>query len=304
MQTEVVTPIVPSLQATLLPVMPKLGEFLDYRKYLAAYYQFKRDLTRNDLRPYSYAVFSAAADIKSPNYLKMIIDGRRNLSPDMILKFAKAMGMNKEQTEQWKALVEFTQSSDPMQRNLYLKELTELRVNSQLKSGAIDAKAWEKVPSWVTWILYAMLDQQGVEFKPDKLAKLLRGVASESEISEALKGLVDAGEIVKDETTGEFKKSRNLTESAEDIPTALVRKLQSELMYLGLESLFRDSPAEREFGSATMTLTQEEFEELRFQLRKLRKLAQKDNAVKRMSGKGERVYQLNIQLFPVTETSK
>ena len=90
-------------------------------------------------------------------------------------------------------------------------------------------------------------------------------------------------------------------ESAEDVPVALVRKLQAELMYLGLESLFQDAPTEREFGSSTLALTKQEFEELRFQLRKLRKEAQKNIGVKRLTSKGERVYQLNLQLFPITK---
>ena len=74
-------------------------------------------------------------------------------------------------------------------------------------------------------------------------------------------------------------------------------------MYLGLESLFHDGPTEREFGSATLTMTKSEFEDLRFQLRKIRKEAQKNIGVKRLSTKGERVYQLNLQLFPVSNKS-
>ena len=72
-------------------------------------------------------------------------------------------------------------------------------------------------------------------------------------------------------------------------------------MYLGLESLFQDSASDREFGSLTVSLTKTEFEQLKFQLRKFRKEINKDNSIKRMSTKGEKVYQLNLQLFPVTD---
>ncbi|WP_374031465.1 TIGR02147 family protein [Bdellovibrio bacteriovorus] len=81
---------------------------------------------------------------------------------------------------------------------------------------------------------------------------------------------------------------------------ALVRKLQSQLMYLGLESLYQDQPTEREFGTLTLSLTKSEFEEIKFKLRQMRKALHKDNSIARMKDKGERVYQLNIQLFPVT----
>lgn len=279
---------------------PVLGNYMDYRLFLKDWYDYRRDQTKQDLRPYNYGVFSAAADIKSPNYLKMIIEGRRNLSPEMISKFARALAMNKELGEEFRLLVQFGQASDPAERNYFLKELSEFRVQLKLKSGEIDRKTWEKIPNWISWILYAALDQQGVEFSPVYLRDLLRGKASEVEIEEALKSLIRSGEVAQDEITGKLKKTRNIIESAEDVPVALVRKLQSQLMYLGLESLFQDSAVEREFGSLTLSMTKSEFEELRFKLRQLRKATHKDNSIKRMSSSGERVYQLNLQLFPVT----
>lgn len=279
---------------------PDLGNYLDYRAYLSDYYKYRREISAKDIRPYNYAVFSAGANIKSPNYLKMIIEGKRNLSPDMIAKFAKALGLNKEQTDEFRLLVFFNQATDPAERNIFLKDLNEHRVNMKLRSGEIDKKTWEKVPNWITWILYAMIDQEGVEFKAERLAELLRGKATHEDIKNSLSVLVQSGEVVQDTETGTLKKANTLMESAEEIPVALVRKLQGELMYLGLESLFRDAPTEREFGSATLSLNKAEFEELKFQLRKFRKQAQKDNAVRRASSKGERVYQLNMQLFPVS----
>lgn len=284
--------------------IPHLSDYLDYRKYLANYYEYRRKLSEQDIRQYNYGVFSASANIKSPNYLKMIIEGKRNLSQDMIYKFAKALNFNKEQTEEFRLLVLFSQASDPSERNIQLKELNEYRVRTKLKAGEIDKKMWEKAPSWISWILYAMIDQDGVKFQPDRLRHFLRGMASQDEISEALNSLLASGQIVQDEVTKEFNKAPNiLNESSNEIPVALVRKLQAELMYLGMESLFRDSPADREFGSLTLALTKTEFEELKFQLRKFRKQTQKDNSVRRMTSKGEQVYQMNLQLFPVTEKS-
>ena len=280
---------------------PNVVNYLDFRRFLLDYYQYRREISKNDIRPYSYAVFSAAANIKSPNYLKLIIEGRRNLSPDMIGKFAKAMGLTKDHTDEFRLLVLYGQASDPAERNMHLKELNEKRVDSKLKSGEIDQKTWEKIPSWITWILYSLVDQKDVSFEPERLRETLRNKASADELQAAVQSLIQAGELAKDPQTGEIKKARALMESAEDVPVALVRKLQAELMYLGLESLFQDAPTEREFGSATLALTKQEFEELRFQLRKIRKEAQKNIGVKRLTTKGDRVYQLNLQLFPITK---
>ena len=51
----------------------------------------------------------------------------------------------------------------------------------------------------------------------------------------------------------------------------------------------------------TIAMTPAEFELVRFELRQMRKRIQKDLKTKRETAKGERVYQMNIQLFPVTD---
>lgn len=292
-----------SVKATTSVEAPSITDYMDYRLFLADFYNYKKEITKNQLRPYNYTIFSAAADIKSPNYLKMIIEGKRNLSEDMISKFAKACGLNKAQADEFRYLVNFNQAEEPADRNMALKALSEYRVVQNVKHGQIDRKVFEKVPNWIGWIIYALVDQQGVYFDIAQLKDLLRNKASETEINHALKQLLDSGDLVKDATTGEIKKGPQ-KDVPEEIPPALIRRLQMQLMYLGLESLYQDQADEREFGSLTLSLTQKEFDELKFKLRQMRKALHKENTIARMSEKGERVYQLNLQLFPVTNSSK
>lgn len=282
---------------------PSASDYMDYRLFLADFYRYKKDSTKHLLRPYNYAIFSAAADIKSPNYLKMIIEGKRNLSDDMIAKFSKACSLNKAASDEFKLLVLFNQSEDPADRNYALKKLSEYRVDQKLKHGEFDRKVFDKVPNWIGWIIYALADQQGVSFEVAQLKNSLRGKASETEINHALSQLLTSGELVKDPTTGLISKGQP-KEVAEEIPPALIRKLQMQLMYLGLESLYQDEPTQREFGSLTMSLTEKEFNDVKFKLRQMRKALHKENSIARMSDKGERVYQLNLQLFPVSNASK
>ncbi len=289
--------------STTSVIVPTLSDYMDYRLFLADFYRAKKALTRTAIRPYSYAIFSAAADIKSPNYLKMIIEGKRNLSLDMVSKFAKACAFNKAQTDEFKLLVVFNQSEDPADRNYALKQLSEYRVEQKLKHGEFDRKVFEKVPNWIGWIIYAMVDQEGVSFEATQLKELLRGKASENEINEALENLLKSGELVVDSATNKIVKGKP-SEAPDEIPSALVRKLQMQLMYLGLESLYQDAANEREFGALTLSLTLKEFEEIKFKLRQMRKALHKENSIARMTNKGERVYQLNLQLFPVSNATK
>lgn len=295
-----------TVQYSLLPESPApvLSAYSDFRHYLRDFYEFRRRETSGSIRPYSYATFAAAADIRSPNYLKMIIEGQRNLSAEMTKKFAKALNLNKDETEEFTALVAYGQATDPLERNQHLKTLAEIRAQRQVKSGEIKAEALEKVPNWVTWVLYALADQKDARFDYDRLFDALKGKALRDDIRRSLGRLVQSGDLTIDPETGDICKGRESMAGLEDVPVALVRKLQSELIYLALEALFQEDPHDREFGAVTMALTEEEFEQLKFELRQFRKRWNKDISVKRMTAKGDRVFQLNIQLFPLTRRSQ
>ena len=283
------------------PEKPLLAKYTDFRRYLQDFYNYKRALSAKSIRPYSYGNFSAAADIKSPSYLKLVIEGQRNLSQKTIMKFAKALQLDKESTMEFQSLVEYGQAKEPLDRNQALKSLMTIRSDQQLKGGRINSDVWDKFSSWVTWVIYNIADQEGAEFRPSHLQKLLRGRVSLDRIKKAYDNLLESGDLIYNKNSGEIKKGRLPTNNSQNISIEMVRKLQSELIYLSLESLFQDNPVDREFGAVTFALTREEFEKMKFELRQLKKRYFKDIATKRESSKGEKVYQLNIQLFPVTD---
>ncbi len=277
---------------------PFLSTYSDYRIYLREYYEFKRR-TEGVLRPYSYSNFSAAADIKSPNYLKLIIEGKRNLSEKMIDKFAKALRLSRQDTEEFRRMVRYNQATDPLERNRHLRELSEFRAKKD-PAGGLDPSEKEPVLSWLNWVLYAMADQEGVSFEPEIIQRKLRRHVTLDQIRQAMSALQASGQLVQGED-GSWQKNRQVVAPDQPIPVEVIRKLQSELIYLGLESFFKDDPVDREFGAFTLALTKEEFQKVRFELRKMRKALQKEIMVNREQDKGERVYQLNIQLFPLTD---
>ncbi len=290
--------------AAAKPLAPTLAPYTDFRQFLKDVYSYRRLTESTGVRAYSYSAFSAAADIKSPNYLKLIIEGRRNLSDDMIAKFGRALRLQKSEVEEFRALVHYGQATEPIERNQYLKELADIRARRAFATGEMSQQAWEKIPSWMGWVLYAMADQQGVQFDPDELYRVMRAKTSPEDVRNEMKRLMLNGDLkqtVSQNGETAIVKGRDIIDSPQELPVEMIRKLQAELIYLGIESLFRDSPKEREFGAMTIAMTPSEFEQVRFELRQTRKRIQKDLKMKREAGKGERVYQMNIQLFPVTD---
>src|SRR5690349_5207588 len=65
-------------------------EYLDYRAFLRDHYAAKKAASR----AFSYRSFSKRAGVSSPNYLKLVIEGKRNLSGKMAERFALACGLD------------------------------------------------------------------------------------------------------------------------------------------------------------------------------------------------------------------
>lgn len=280
---------------------PRVQAYTDFRKYLSDFYKYKVEEYSSRRGGYNYKVFSAAADIRSPNYLKLVIDGDRNLSPKTAKKFSRALNLNKQDATEFELLVSYGQALDPLERNQHLRRLSEFRMKNRLRSGEVSQDAVNRAPGWAAWVMYALADHKNADFTIAGLKDLLRGRIKESEIERAVDHLLKNGSLIKDPETNQIKKGLVIPPTPEDIPAETIRRLQAELIYLGMESLLNDAPEEREFGSLSICLTEEEFEKLKFELRHMRKRIYKDTLVKREQKKGDRVYQLNIQLFPITK---
>ena len=282
---------------------PAIGSYTDFRKYLADFYDFKVQTHKNSFSNYSYKTFSAAADIKSPNYLKLIIEGERNLSKVTARKFARALGLDKEGAEEFSLLVDYGQSLDPLERNRELKKLNEFRIKRRIKSGELPQAQSESVPRWVSWVLHTLVDQKDASFSIDAIRETLQNKVNADEIKKTLQMLLDNQVLKIDSETGKVKKGLGSL-NQDTLTSETIRKIQSELMYLGLESLLNDKSEEREVGTLTVCLTEAEFEKVKFDLRHLRKRILKDALVAREQGPGDRVYQLNIQMFPLTKKTR
>ena len=219
----------------------------------------------------------------------------------MAEKFAKALQFNKVEGDEFAKLVLFCQAEDAVERNRYFVDLMNTRLARKIQSGEIDRASWERLPNWLNWVLYSLVDQADVKFEPAAICTLLGNIASEESVAIALAQLFDSG-ILRREVDGEIVKGKELipAAAAQDIPVDLVRKLQIDLMYLGMESLFKSEPTDREMGALTVALTEEEFNQIKFEVRQLRKRIAKDIMSKRIATKGDRLYQLNLQLFPLS----
>lgn len=95
--------------------------FQDYREFLKAYYEFEKERSK-----LSFALFAKKAGLNSPNYLKLVIEGARNLTQKNIFLFAKAMNLNDPETAFFETLVQLNQSQSNEEKTFYRRRFSEL----------------------------------------------------------------------------------------------------------------------------------------------------------------------------------
>src|SRR5436190_23110865 len=87
--------------------------YLDHRLFLRDLYAEKKRQGKG----FSYRAFSRRAGIRSTNYLRLVVVGKRNLSAEMAVRFARGFGLEGTEAEYFCDLVAFTQAKTSEERN-------------------------------------------------------------------------------------------------------------------------------------------------------------------------------------------
>jgi len=97
--------------------------YSDYRRFLKDFYLANKAA---DSR-FTYERFSRQAGIKSPNMLKLVIDGKKNLTNSTILAFAEALSLVGSQKEYFFCLVHLGQAETAREEKYFKGQLRELK---------------------------------------------------------------------------------------------------------------------------------------------------------------------------------
>jgi uncharacterized protein (TIGR02147 family) len=104
-------------------VTPSVYSFRSYRVYLQSFYKTKKA----ENSAYSFKKFAIDAGLKSANVMKLVMDGKKNLSTTTVIKFAKALDLSPRESEYFECLVHEEQAADDDERRYYKRRREKLR---------------------------------------------------------------------------------------------------------------------------------------------------------------------------------
>ncbi len=282
------------MPAQKTPDRPNPAGYDDYREYLKAMVDHLKETQPG----FSHRQFARRAGFSTSSFLKLVIDGKRNLSQESIGRFSKALGLDARERDAFESLVLLTQASTDEERNRYFRQLRrgakDVPEVARMKRSQYDVySSWYGIPVREMFLL--------PDFKPEAewISRRLRPRITKAEAQKVLDRLLDVGLIRKnDQGALELDSVKLSAESAVQLLAA--RNYHREMLKQAQEALDRLERGERNVTSLTVTLTREQYE---FVCREIEEFGK--NLLNKLEDtprgtESREVFVMGTQLFPVT----
>lgn len=264
--------------------------YLDYRAFLRDYYNARKAAGRG----FSYRSFSRRAGLKSPNYLKLVVDGERNLSAEMAERFAQACGLKGDESRYFVDLVAFGQSANLSERNQHYARLTGYQ--RYRNAHKLDLAHAAYYSAWYMPAIRELASRADFRADPQWIAEQLWPAITPSEAARSLDTLLDLGLLVKDER-GVVSQADALLSTGPETRGLHIASYHRAMMERAMQSIDLVPAAQRDISSLTLCLGEAGLRAFKERIQRFRKELLELSA---LETKPEQVVQINFQLFPLS----
>lgn len=274
--------------------MEPIFKYIDYRRYLSDYYNEKKQTTRH----FSYRYFAQKAGFKSPNFLKQVIEGHRNLTRQMVERFLTALKLGKKESVFFRNLVLFNQAKTASEKQEHYSVLVSMM--DYISEHKLSGDQYDYFNKWYTSVirelvcLYNFLDDYRL------LANTVKPKIKLSEAREAVKLLLRL-KLIKKQADGTYKQIDSAITSGTDMISLARRDFNRTMINLAAESLDQFTVKERNVSCITMGVSKPCYEVL---LAELAAFKERVVSIVNKDTKSSRVYQFNFQLFPLSDDTR
>ena len=267
--------------------MKPVTEYEDYRIYMQDYYN-----ERKRVSSFSWREFTRASGFASPTYLKLVCECKTRLSPQGAEKVGMAMNLAGFELEYFKSMVTYCHAKTDQERKNAYETMLELASNNKVK--IVDGDAFKYFESWVHPVVRELAPVMP-RATPGEIAKRCCQCVSAGEVRESLDFMVRVGLLKKNGDTYQ-QVDKHLKGMTSAVSVAL-RYMHREMAHFAEEAIIRFTPSERNFTGLTMGISAEDYKKILQEL----DVCRKKIAQIALNSRGtERVYRLNLQLFPLT----
>ena len=266
------------------PLKPNIFEYRDYRQFLQDLYDHLKQTT--DF--FSYRYFSKKAGFKSPNYLKLVLEGQRNISEDSIEKFASALKFSKDEKVFFAKLVAFNQARNNSERAAKAIELMQSKIYREM--NPLQKDQLEYYSRWYYIGVRELTLCENFQDDPQWIANQFLPKIKLEEAEKALDALERLGLLGREPSGKRIPTDTNVA-TGDEVTSSFVALYHKEMMKMAMESIDRIHRDQREISSVCVPLSENTFLLLKQRIQEMRKELM---AIADSDKSPQRVYQMNF----------
>ncbi|MBR5413908.1 MAG: TIGR02147 family protein [Fibrobacter sp.] len=271
--------------------MKPVMEYTSYRVYIRDYYA-----ERKERYGFTWRDFAKSAGYSSPVFLKLVCDSKANLSEAGIERVASAMGLVGVDLQYFRQLVAFNQEKSSAAKKKIFAEMRKLANENSF--ALVGEDQYDYYGSWLNPVMREMAPRLNGA-TPAQMAGELVFDSDASHVKNSLKLLEKNGLLEKDEQGRYSQSSRSVTTGNLDVTSLAIREMHRQMGELGVQSLDQVPVNERDISGLTIGISESAFEKISKEIADFRR---RISAIVMEDSGEERVYRLNVQLFPLTRT--
>ena len=269
--------------------MKPIVEYQDYHAFLSDYYE-----ERKRTSAFSWREFAKNAGFASSSYLKMVCDGKTNLSKVNMGRVASAVGLAGYEVTYFEAMVQFGNARTDDVKKKFLEQMQSMALDHKVR--VVDKDAFEYYDSWKNPVVRELAPMMPGAM-PGEIAKMCTQEVSALEVRKSLNFLEKAGFLKQVGENVYVQTEKSVEGSKEGLPLA-IRSMHREMGNLAVDSLDRFSANERNVTGVTMGIDRDAYERI---VRELEECRKKITAIAEECSDIRQVYRLNLQLFPLSK---
>jgi uncharacterized protein (TIGR02147 family) len=269
--------------------MANVFDYFDYRKFLAEVYREQRAK-----RPFfSYRYFAGKIGMDAGNLVN-VLQGRRHLSAAAIEPVVQFLQCTPRESKYFRTLVAYNKARKEGDIAKYFKKLCDFK---DVDATKLPADSYEFYQQWHHTAILALLYMYDFDGDDEALGALLTPRISAKKAKESI-ALLKRLDLIKKDADDFYRPARSLLTTGEKWHATAIRDYQEQTIRLAQEALRTCSRKQRDISTLTLTLSAEELEDIKAMAREFRNEALR---ISKESEKPDRVYQVNIHLFPLTK---
>lgn len=273
---------------------PDLFAYLDHRAFLADWFAWKKTANRR----FSHRVFSRLAGVRSPSLLLLVTKGDRNITANTLPGFIKALSLDPEEAAFFTLLVELDATDADDERTAIFQRIA---ATQRFRAAhPIEGESFRYLSRWYIPAVRELALCAG--FRPDAawISRVVRPAITEAQAQEALDTLI-ALRMLDVHKDGSVTVSDATLATPHEVIGTAVHNYHHGMLERSADAITAFRPFERHLGAVTVAVPADRVAELKeavtaFQERFL-------DLCDGMADDADRVYQMNLQLFPLSTTT-